>query len=125
MAKAILIADDNGIVRRGLCESFQRESDFEVCGEAHDGQDAIEKAQRLNPDLIILDLSMPVMNGLGAARVLKDRMPSVPIIMFTLYVDPFVEEESRSAGAADVVSTSEHISVLMAKARGLLYRDAG
>jgi CheY-like chemotaxis protein len=89
-----------------LCggDSAKRESDFEVCGEAHDGQDAIEKAQRLLPDLIILDLSMPVMNGLDAARVLKDRMPSVPIIMFTLYVDPFVEQESRSAGA-DVLST--------------------
>jgi DNA-binding NarL/FixJ family response regulator len=103
MAKSILIADDNGIVRRGLCEAFKSESDFEVCGEAHDGQDAIEKAQRLHPDLIILDLSMPVINGLDAARVLRDRMPSVPIIMFTLYVDPFVEEESRSAGAAEAV----------------------
>jgi PleD family two-component response regulator len=64
MAKTILIADDSDVVRRAVCEAFALESDFEVCGEAHDGHDAIEKAQRLHPDLIILDLSMPVMNGL-------------------------------------------------------------
>jgi DNA-binding NarL/FixJ family response regulator len=124
MAKTILIADDNGSLRQALCEAFKRESDFEVCGEAHDGQDAIEKAERLHPDLIILDLSMPVMNGLDAARALKVRMPSVPILMFTLYVDSFVDREARSAGVADVVSKSEDISVLTGKARSLLYRDA-
>ena len=71
MAKAVLIADDNDSVRRALCEAFARDSDFEVCAEAHDGGDAIEKALRLRPDLIVLDLSMPVMNGLDAARELK------------------------------------------------------
>jgi PleD family two-component response regulator len=59
MAKTILIADDNDLLRRVPCEAFARESDFEVCGEAEDGQDAIDKAERLHPDLIILDLSMP------------------------------------------------------------------
>ena len=77
MAKTILIADDNDVVRRAVCEVFTRESDFEVCGEAHDGQDAIDKAERLHPDLIILDLSMPGMNGFDAARVLKHRMVSI------------------------------------------------
>ena len=124
MAKTILIADDNDAVRRAVCEAFTLESDFEVCGEAHDGRDAIEKAQRLHPDLIILDLSMPVMNGLDAARALTDLMPSVPIILFTLYIDTFVNEKARSAGVADVVSKSEDISVLTRTARRLLYRDA-
>ena len=125
MAKTILIADDNDAVRRAVCEVFARESDFEVCGEAHDGHDAIEKAQRLHPDLIILDLSMPVMNGLDAARALRDRLvPPVPIILFTLYDDGIVEERARSAGVADVVSKSEHISVLIDAARRLLYRNA-
>ena len=124
MAKTILIADDNDAVRRAVCEAFTLESDFEVCGEAHDGRDAIEKAQRLHPDLIILDLAMPVMNGLDAARALRDLMPSVPIIMFTLYDGGFVNEKARSAGVADVVSKSEDISVLTRTARRLLYRDA-
>jgi DNA-binding NarL/FixJ family response regulator len=120
--KTILIADDNGIFRRALCEAFTRDFDFEVCGEAKDGQDAVEKAQRLHPDLIVLDLSMPVMNGLEAARALNSQMPSVPIIMFSLYVEPILKEQVLSAGVADVVSKSEHISVLTDRARGLLYR---
>ena len=125
MTNTILIADDNDAVRRAVCEVFTRESDFEVCGEAHDGHDAIEKAQRLHPDLIILDLSMPVMNGLDAARALRDRLvPPVPIILFTLYDAGIVEERARYAGVADVVSKSEHISVLIDAARRLLYRNA-
>ena len=94
MAKTILIVDDNAYVRQTICEAFKRESDFEVCGEAENGKGAIDKALALHPDLIVLDLSMPVMNGLDAARELKDRMPSVPIILFTLYVDSFVKEEA-------------------------------
>lgn len=124
MAKTILIADDNDAVRRAVCEVFALESDFEVCGEALDGHDAIEKAQRLHPDLIILDLSMPVMNGLEAARALRDLMPSVPIVLFTLYDGDFVKEKARSAGVADVVSKSADVSVLTRTARRLLYRDA-
>ena len=124
MRRTILIADDSDTLRRALCQAFTRESDFEVCGEARNGQDAIEKAQWLHPDLVILDLSMPVVNGLEAARALKKLMPSVPIIMFTFYVEPFVEQEARSAGVHEVVSKSERISVLMGKARRLLYSSA-
>jgi NarL family two-component system response regulator LiaR len=124
LAKTVLIADDNDSVRRALCEAFARDSDFEVCAEAHDGGDAIEKALRLRPDLIVLDLSMPVMNGLDAARELKGRMPSVPIVLFTFYVDLFVKEAALPAGVSDVVSKSEPLSVLIAKARNLLYRNA-
>jgi DNA-binding NarL/FixJ family response regulator len=124
MAKTILIADDNDAVRRAVCEAFTRDSDFEVCAEAHDGQDAIEKAQRLKPDLIILDFAMPVMNGFEAARALRDLMPSVPTIMFTLYDDEFMREKARLVGATEVVSKTDDISVLMRTARRLLYRDA-
>jgi two-component system, NarL family, vancomycin resistance associated response regulator VraR len=124
MAKTILIADDHDAVRRAICEAFTIEDDFEVCGEAHDGHDAIEKAQQLHPDLIILDLSMSVMNGFEAARALRDLMPSVPIIMFTLYADGFMKEKARLAGVADVVSKSDDISVLTQTARRLLHREA-
>ena len=81
MAKTVLIVDDNAFIRQALCELFTRETDFEVCGEAENGQEAIEKAQQLHPDLIVLDLLMPVMNGLDAARVLKRLITTVPIIM--------------------------------------------
>ena len=124
MAKTLLIADDNDVFRHALCEALKRESDFEVCGEARDGRDAIDKAQQLHPDLIILDLAMPVMNGLDASRAIKKLMPSVPIILFTLNVYPFLEVEAQSAGIAAVVSKSAGMSGLMPSARSLLYCNA-
>jgi len=123
VAKTVLIADDNETLRRALCEALARESDFEVCGQAQNGQDAIEKAQQLHPDLIILDLSMPVMNGLDAARALKNLMPSVPIILFTLHPYPFIDAEARSAGVDAVVSKSD-VSILKQQARSILYGNA-
>jgi two-component system vancomycin resistance associated response regulator VraR len=124
MPKTVLVADDNEIIRREICQAFSREAEFEVCGEARHGLDAIEKAHQLKPDLVVLDLCMPVLNGLDTARVLQAQMPAVPIIMFTLYVDPVIKAELRSAGVAEVVSKGEDISILTQKARSLLYRSA-
>jgi DNA-binding NarL/FixJ family response regulator len=121
MAKSVLIVDDNEIIRRGLRELFTSEQDFDVCGEAENGQEAIEKAQELHPDLVVLDLSMPVMNGVDAARILRKLMPSVPLIVFSEHSEVFSEEEARSAGVSALVSKSDHVSVLVSKARTLLY----
>jgi DNA-binding NarL/FixJ family response regulator len=121
MAKAVLIVDDNAFIRHVLCEAFKNKSDLKVCGEAANGKEAIEKAQELRPDLIVLDLSMPVMNGLDAARVLKRMMPTVPLIMFSEYSNAFSEQEALSAGIWALISKSEHVSVLIEKARSLLY----
>ena len=85
MAKTVLIVDDNAFVRHAVCELFKREPDFEVCGEAENGKEAIEKAWELHPDLIVLDLAMPVMNGLEAARVLRCLMPTVTLIMYSAF----------------------------------------
>ena len=121
MAKGVLIVDDNALIRQALCEMFKREADFEVCGEAENGREAIEKAQQLHPDLIVMDLSMPVMNGIEAAYVLQGLMPTVPLIIFSEYSDVFSEQEARAAGVSALVSKSEHVSVLVAKARSLFY----
>src|SRR5260370_13929723 len=121
MVKSVLIADDNAFVRQRLCEVFGREADFEVCGEAENGRKAVEEAQELHPDLILLDLSMPVMNGLDATRALKRLMPEVPIVMFSAYSDSFTEKEARSAGASALVSKSEQMSVLVGIARNLMH----
>jgi DNA-binding NarL/FixJ family response regulator len=123
MAKTILIVDDNAYIRLGLYELFKRESDFEVCGEAENGKEAIAKALDLHPDLIVLDLSMPVMNGLEAARQLKRLMPDVPLIMYSLLGD-IVEEQARLAGISELISKSQPAAILIKKARSLLYRDA-
>jgi DNA-binding NarL/FixJ family response regulator len=121
MSHTILIVDDNRYIRRGLCELFQREEDFDVCGDAENGKEAIEKAQELHPDLILLDLSMPVMNGLDATRVLKREMPEVPVIMYSAFCDAFTASEARSAGVSAVVSKSERTSVLLGAARNLFH----
>jgi two-component system, chemotaxis family, chemotaxis protein CheY len=118
--KTVLIVDDNAFIRQALCELFKREADFEVCGEAENGKDAIKKAQDLCPDLIVLDLSMPVMNGFDAARVLKRLMPTVPLIMYSAFGDKLAEKQARLIGISEVVSKAEHAGVLIHKARGLL-----
>ena len=121
MPKTVLVVDDNEFIRHALCQIFTSESDFDVCGEAENGRQAIEKAQELHPDLIVMDLSMPVMNGIDAASALKRLMPKVPLIIFSEYSDVFSENEARSAGVSALVSKSEHISVLISKARAVLY----
>jgi DNA-binding NarL/FixJ family response regulator len=98
---------------------LRREGDFDVCGEAGDGQEAIEKARQLQPDLIIMDLSMPKMNGLDAVRALRKLIPSIPIIVFSNYSDALVKKLALSLGVAAVISKSQNISVLLSAARGL------
>ena len=124
MAKTVLIVDDNAYIRQALCELFKGEVDFEVCGEAENGKEAIAKARELHPDLIVLDLSMPVMNGLDAARELKRLMPAVPLLMYSAFGDRLVEQQARLVGISELVSKSQPATILVSKARSLLYRTA-
>jgi DNA-binding NarL/FixJ family response regulator len=124
MRKMVLIVDDNAFVRQALCEIFEREGDFEVCGEADNGRDAIEAVTRLQPDLVVLDFSMPVMNGLDAARILKDRVPTLPVIMYSAVVDKTVAQLARSLGITELVSKSEPVSVLIERVRDVLQQAA-
>jgi len=103
---------------------FASQDDFEVCGEAENGQEALEMAQILRPDLIMLDLSMPVMSGIEAACALKRLMPMTPIIVFSEYSDVFSESEARETGVAALVSKTESISVLVEKARAVTHPTA-
>ena len=96
MANKVLVADDNPGLRHTVCELLRSQADFEVCEQAENGKETIEKVQQLRPDLIVLDFSMPIMDGLHAARVLKRMLPTVPLIMFSASADGFFEEETRS-----------------------------
>ena len=100
-----MIVDDHAVIRRMLRALFQAE-DLEV-SEAANGAEGVQKAQEVRPGLIILDLSMPVMNGLEAARALKVLMPHVPLLMFTNYEGVVLEREARSAGVSAVVAKSD------------------
>jgi DNA-binding NarL/FixJ family response regulator len=103
----VLIVDDNPTMRRVVRELFESDPAFEVCGDAENGREAIEKAAELRPDLIVMDLSMPVVNGLDATRGIKRIMPSVPVILFSGYSDILAQEEARSAGISTLVPKSE------------------
>jgi DNA-binding NarL/FixJ family response regulator len=116
----VLIVDDNSFLRSALGEFFAREPDFEVCGMAENGREAIQEANRLHPDLIVLDLNMPVMNGLEAARVLKDIMPTVPLILYSALQDESSAKIAKSIGISASVSKGERVSVLIDKARGVI-----
>src|SRR6266545_4935646 len=98
MTKTVLVIDDSMPIRRTIRSLFEATEGFQVCGEAADGREGVEKAQKLHPDLIILDLSMPVMNGIDAARILHRILPSVPLILFSGHSAVFKEEEAKSVG---------------------------
>src|ERR1700730_8913649 len=120
MLKCILIVDDNARIRRLIRDLLERESGFEVCGEAVDGYDAIEKAQKLKPDLIILDMSMPRMDGIQAARRLKKIVPQIPIVLFTSYSDAFQGHDAHLLGINAIVAKGSDLSLLAASVHNLL-----
>jgi DNA-binding NarL/FixJ family response regulator len=94
------------MMRREVRSLFAFHPYFEVCGEAQHGVDAIEQAPTLLPDLIVLDFSMPVMNGLEAAPLLVKMLPTVWLNLFTLYDEPEVHRKAKSAGIHAVVHKS-------------------
>jgi DNA-binding NarL/FixJ family response regulator len=118
--RSVLVVDDTQAIRKLVCEIFASEEDIEVSGQAENGREAIEKAQLLRPDLIVMDLYMPLMNGFEATRALKRLMPAVPVIIFSAHLDAFMEKEAQQAGAAAIVSKSDPVAVLVRKARELL-----
>ena len=111
MGKRVLIADDHERVRTMVCSMFTAQG-FEV-SYAEDGAEAVSKAQELLPNLVVLDLAMPVMNGLEAARSLKALMPSVPLLMFTNNSNVILEKEAKAAGIAAVISKSDSPQLLV------------
>jgi DNA-binding NarL/FixJ family response regulator len=118
--QSILIVDDNSAVRRALRSAFEHQRGFTVCGEAENGIDAIAKAKMLAPDLIVLDLSMPKMNGLQAARALRELMPNVPLMMLTCYNSTAAEREALASGVTAVFSKPDGMQNLIWQARAVL-----
>jgi DNA-binding NarL/FixJ family response regulator len=109
--------DDHEVIRRQLRSLFSSYPEFTVCGEAVHGVDAIEKAQQLSPDLIILDLSMPEMNGLEAASALHCMMPEVPLFLLTAHYSRELELTAFGSGICAVFSKHEDLDSLVARAR--------
>jgi two-component system, NarL family, nitrate/nitrite response regulator NarL len=117
--KKVLLVDDNATVRCAVRPLFESHPEFVVCGEAEHGRDAIEKAPSLRPDLIVIDMSMPVMNGLEAAPLLIAILPNVLLILLTTHDFPELQQVTRAAGIHAVVSKSKAVTHLIAQAEAL------
>src|SRR5579859_6905973 len=102
--KRILIADDNPRVRRGLRNLIQHHDDWGVCGEAGNGREAVERARELHPDVLVLDLMMPEMNGFEAARELSKVEPRMQILLCTVQLSSYVVREAEKMGIQGAVS---------------------
>jgi DNA-binding NarL/FixJ family response regulator len=107
MKLRILIADDHEVVRRGLCTLLQTHEGWEICGEAKDGREAVEKAKEVKPDVVILDVGMPNLNGLAATRQLLQQNPCQKVIVLTIADSDQVIREALNAGARGFVLKSD------------------
>lgn len=113
MNKQILVVDDNAPIRRLVRIAIESRPGLAVCGEAVDGVDALEKGGLLKPDLIVMDLLMPRMNGLEAAVALRRIVPQAPIIMFTFHQDAISGHQVNEAGISSVFSKTNRLSALL------------
>lgn len=107
MAFRILVADDHELVRRGLRALLQRKGDWEICGEAQDGVEAVEQAKRLKPDVVIIDIGMPNSNGLDATREIVKARPQTRVLVLTLYDSEEMVQQVLQAGARGFILKSD------------------
>ena len=112
MTKRILVVDDNAPIRGLVREFIESRPGFEVCGEAADGAEGIEKSRELKPDLIVLDFLMPRINGLQAALILHEIVPNAPIILLTFYKDAVPRDLAQAAGVASILSKTDQLASL-------------
>lgn len=119
----ILVVDDHELVRRGICSILGAESTLTICGEAIDGRDAVEKARALHPDIIVMDISMPRLNGLEAIREIKSFLPQVEIVIVSQHASPQMVRQGFNAGARGYVLKSSISSDLLTAIAKVALRD--
>jgi CheY-like chemotaxis protein len=119
MPHTVLLVDDNVTVR-SLLADVMRNAGFMVSGEASDGLEAIEMVSRLNPDLVVMDFSMPRLNGTEAASVLKRQRPKLPIILLSIYADRIGQAIQKATSVDAVISKAEGVNNLLSSMNRLL-----
>jgi two-component system NarL family sensor kinase len=118
--KKILIADDHEMLRRGIRNALEDRQDWQICGEAVDGQETVNKVNTLRPDLVILDINMPVLNGLAAVRQILRNRPQTKIVIFTVHDSELTLKEIQAAGAHAYVSKNDASDALLRVVEDLL-----
>jgi DNA-binding NarL/FixJ family response regulator len=103
----ILIVDDHEIFRRGLRSLLESHPRWEICGEAVDGQEAVEKVKALKPDIVVLDITMPRLNGLEAARQIRNEFPESKVVILSQHEPSLMKQSALAAGAGAYVTKSE------------------
>jgi DNA-binding NarL/FixJ family response regulator len=98
------------MVRQLLRNCIKQDPAWEICGEAENGEEAVKKVEELKPDMVLLDLQMPVMNGLEAARAIREAAPNTDMVMFTMHSSPQLLKEAQAAGIRDVISKTDRLS---------------
>jgi DNA-binding NarL/FixJ family response regulator len=119
MMTRILVADDSNVMRHGMQLLLRQHEGWEVCGEAVDGQDAVVKAHQLAPDVVVIDFAMPVMNGIDAARQIRNERPHTAIVLCSMYLDSCLATIARDAGITSVLSKSNISQVIKGVEAGL------
>ena len=109
----ILIADDHEVVRRGVRSVLESCQGYDVCAEAQNGDEAVKLATKLNPDFIVLDVSMPMLDGFSAAKKIKQALPSTPILMLSMHSGREMIRASQAAGAQGFVTKTDVAAVLL------------
>jgi len=110
MPHTVLIVDDSALIRRSVRACIEFQTDWEVCGEAENGEVAVAKVQEMNPDVVILDFQMPVMNGLDAARAIARIAPNTAMLMLTMHACEQLENQAKAVGFKAVLSKSANIA---------------
>jgi two-component system nitrate/nitrite response regulator NarL len=109
----IVVADDQEVVRKRVVATLMSRGDLEVCAEASNGKEAVEKVKMLNPDLVILDITMPELNGLDAARQIRSFAPNLPILILSVHKSRQVVEEAKKIGVRGYVTKGDAIQKLL------------
>jgi DNA-binding NarL/FixJ family response regulator len=108
----IFVVDDNASVRRYLRRVLEQNSNWHVCDEARNGQEAVDRFENIRPDLVVLDFQMPQMNGLDATRVIAKISPETPVLIVSLYLSKQLAEEARKVGARGACAKTDVSSVV-------------
>ncbi len=116
----IVVADDAAVVRDGICSLLRCNPAWQICGEASDGEQAVEQVRNLKPDIIVLDMQMPAMSGIAAARKIREVSPATKIVIFSMDDREEISDMAQQAGADAFVSKTEDPGCLIAAVKRLV-----